>query len=143
MSVDSVNGSTPTTNTNPTSATKSDAASASLDYDAFLNLLVAQMKYQDPLNPMDSSEYMSQFATFSNVEQAIKTNTKLDSLLNVSALTQAGSVIGLTATSGDGSVTGTVTAVKITSDGATAILNNGKTLVLDSGVEIAYPTTAS
>ena len=39
------------------------------DKDAFLQLLVAQMKYQDPLEPTDNSEYITQYATFSQVEQ--------------------------------------------------------------------------
>ena len=41
----------------------------SLDKNAFLNLLVTQMKYQDPLNPSDDKEYMAQMAQFSSLEQ--------------------------------------------------------------------------
>lgn len=40
-----------------------------MDKDAFLQLLVAQMKYQDPLEPTSNTEYISQYATFSQVEQ--------------------------------------------------------------------------
>lgn len=40
-----------------------------LDKDAFLNLLITQMKYQDPLNPMDNQEMMAQLAQFSALEQ--------------------------------------------------------------------------
>ncbi|SJZ82145.1 flagellar hook assembly protein FlgD [Consotaella salsifontis] len=140
MSVDSVSSTsnTPPTNTSNNTAKDTSAAKADMNYDSFLQLLVAQLKNQDPLEPMDSSEYMAQFATFSQVEQTIKTNTKLDSLLNVSALTQAGSIIGLTATSADGETSGVVTAVKITQDGATAVLADGSTLVLNEGVKIAY-----
>lgn len=42
---------------------------SSLDKDAFLQLLVAQMKYQDPLEPTDNTEYISQLATFSELEE--------------------------------------------------------------------------
>lgn len=41
---------------------------AGLDKEAFLQLLVAQMQYQDPLEPMDNTEYISQLATFSQLE---------------------------------------------------------------------------
>ncbi|MGN0376023.1 MAG: flagellar hook capping FlgD N-terminal domain-containing protein [Suilimivivens sp.] len=45
------------------------ASSSGMDKDAFLQLLVAQMKYQDPLEPTSNTEYISQYATFSQVEQ--------------------------------------------------------------------------
>lgn len=48
-----------------TSKTSSDG----MDKDAFLQLLVAQMKYQDPLEPTSNTEYISQYAQFSQVEQ--------------------------------------------------------------------------
>ena len=66
----------------------SPAGNASLDYDAFLKLLVAELKNQDPTEPMKSTDYVAQLATFSNVEQAIQTNSKLDSLLSSTALAQ-------------------------------------------------------
>lgn len=48
---------------------KKAATSNGMDKDAFLQLLVAQMKYQDPLEPTSNTEYISQYATFSQVEQ--------------------------------------------------------------------------
>lgn len=110
--------------------------SSTLDYDSFLKLLVAEMSHQDPLNPTDSTQYISQFASFSSVEQAIQTNKKLDSLMTVSALTQANSLIGRTATSADGSVTGTVEAVRVVDGGVQAVLGGGKTLMLESGTTV-------
>ena len=47
----------------------SKASNSSLDKDAFLQLLVAQMKYQDPLNPTSDTEYIAQLAQFSQLEQ--------------------------------------------------------------------------
>ena len=50
-------------------SSKAEASSTSgLDKEAFLQLLVAQMQYQDPLEPMDNTEYISQLATFSQLE---------------------------------------------------------------------------
>lgn len=48
---------------------------SSLDKDAFLQLLVAQMKYQDPLEPTDNTEYISQLATFSELEEMQNLNS--------------------------------------------------------------------
>jgi flagellar basal-body rod modification protein FlgD len=60
-------------------ATKADQLVSS-DFNTFLKMLTTQLKNQDPLNPMDNSEYAVQLATFSSVEQQVKTNTLLESL---------------------------------------------------------------
>lgn len=54
---------------------------ADADFDSFLRLLTAQMRNQDPLKPMDSTEFVAQLASFSTVEQIIGTNERLDDLL--------------------------------------------------------------
>ena len=58
-------------------ATASSAATLTSDFDAFLQMLTAQAKYQDPLDPISSSEYASQLAQFSAVEQQVLTNETL------------------------------------------------------------------
>ena len=45
------------------------SSKSGMDKEAFLQLLVAQMKYQDPLEPTSNTEYISQYAQFSQVEQ--------------------------------------------------------------------------
>ena len=63
-------------------AAKADAATAlSSDFDTFLTLLTAQIENQDPLNPQDATEYASQLATFSNVEQNVRTNDLMKDLI--------------------------------------------------------------
>lgn len=114
------------------------AKSSTVDYNQFLQLLVAQLKNQDPTSPMDSTSYLSQLASFSTVEAQTNTNAKLDSLLTSSALQTADSAIGRTVSSADGSVTGVVSSVSIVSSGSpVATLANGSTIVLDSGVKIS------
>jgi flagellar basal-body rod modification protein FlgD len=95
------------------------------------------MKNQDPTEPMKSSEYMAQFASFANVEQAIQINTKLDSLLTATALSQADSLLGHTVTSADGKISGKVKELKIVHGGLVAILENGKELPITEGVKIS------
>jgi flagellar basal-body rod modification protein FlgD len=122
---------------NSSSTQKPAVAKDKLDYDSFLTLLVAQLKNQDPTQPQDSAQYIAQLATFSNVEQSIKSNAKLDQLITLSALSQANDVIGHTVTSEDGSITGKVASLKVTSDGPVAVLDNGAELPIVAGVTIS------
>lgn len=77
----------------------SDSKQLSADMNTFLKLLTTQLQYQDPLDPMDTAEFTNQLVQYSSVEQAIQTNSKLETLLklNVSNLgAQAVSYIGKT-----------------------------------------------
>ena len=69
---------TPTT---PGSTPAKDAVSIGKTFDQFLTLLTTQLKNQDPLSPQDSTQFTSQLVQFSQVEQEINTNTKLDTLI--------------------------------------------------------------
>ena len=51
------------------------------DFETFLTLLTTQLKNQDPLKPLDSTEFVAQLASFSAVEQQIRTNDSLDEIL--------------------------------------------------------------
>lgn len=57
---------------------KGSGGKNSLDKDAFLQLLVAQMKYQDPLEPTSNTEFISQFATFSELEEMQNMRLSMD-----------------------------------------------------------------
>ncbi|QDC00557.1 flagellar hook assembly protein FlgD [Mesorhizobium sp. 8] len=109
---------------------------ASVDYQSFLKLLIAQMKNQDPTQPMDSTQYVAQLATFSQVEQSVQMNTKLDSILQSSALSQADALIGHSITSADGKTTGTVSEVRLSSSGLIAVLENGTEMAVGPGVTV-------
>mgnify|MGYP003393446949 CR=1 FL=1 len=82
---------TPTT----TPAASAEASkSLSKNFDGFLKLLVAQLQNQDPMAPMDSSEFTSQLVQFSGVEQAINTNKNLESLLGMVQTNFSSSLVG-------------------------------------------------
>lgn len=70
------------TTTTPTVAAPEPAASQGItsDFEMFLRMLTVQMQNQDPLNPVDSTDYATQLATFSGVEQAVLTNDLLRAL---------------------------------------------------------------
>jgi flagellar basal-body rod modification protein FlgD len=113
------------------------SSKASLDYDTFLRLLVAQMKNQDPTKPMESTEYIAQLATFSNVEQLISSNKKLDQLVAESRMTQGANLVGLRATSLETGISGIVESVRITSSGIVAALENSGEILITDRVSIS------
>lgn len=91
--INAINGYTQTSSSSTTQASNQLSA----DMNTFLTLLTTQLKYQDPLDPMDTADFTNQLVQYSSVEQAIQTNSKLDSLLslNMSNLgAQAVSYIG-------------------------------------------------
>ena len=93
-------------------------AGGSLDKDAFLQLLVAQMKYQDPLEPTSNTEYISQLATFSSLEEMQNMSSSME-MSRASAL--VGQYVFMNVTSESGVTTypeGTVDYV---------VYQNGKT----------------
>ncbi|WP_136616761.1 MULTISPECIES: flagellar hook assembly protein FlgD [Mesorhizobium] len=126
------------TTTIPTGANQATASTSktAVDYQSFLKLLIAEMKNQDPTKPMDSTQYVAQLATFSQVEQSVQTNTKLDQIMQSSALSQADALIGRSITSADGKTTGTVASVRLASSGLIAVLQNGTEVAVGSGVSV-------
>ncbi|MBX5139991.1 flagellar hook assembly protein FlgD [Rhizobium lentis] len=133
MAVDATSSVTSST----TTSSSSTQSKATLNYDNFLQLLIAQMKNQDPTDPMDASEQVAQLATFSQVEQTIQTNTKLDTLLASSSLTQASSYVGKYMESADGTVKGVIDSVKVYSDGIIATTTDGDKILVQAGITVA------
>lgn len=69
----------------------------SSDFDTFLKMLTTQIKNQDPTNPMDSADFAVQLATFSGVEQQVRTNDLLGDLgaqFGVMGMSQLGAWVG-------------------------------------------------
>ncbi len=60
---------------------KQNDADDEIGKDAFLTMMVAQLKHQDPLSPMEGSDFTAQLAQFSSLEQQMNTNTNLSSIL--------------------------------------------------------------
>jgi flagellar basal-body rod modification protein FlgD len=110
-----------------TTATTSVDRPDQMDKDTFLKLLVAQMRYQDPSNPTDPTQFMSQTAAFSQVEKLDQLVTQNASIVAMQKTMNAGVLVGHTVTYTDdsgASKTGAVTSVVLGDDttGATATI---------------------
>lgn len=82
MTVTATASASQTTATTPaTSPPASTGTVVSSDFETFLLMLTTQMQNQDPLNPMESSDFAVQLATFSGVEQQVQTNDLLQNLI--------------------------------------------------------------
>ena len=118
MSVPAVEGTVPTSP--PALGLLQQTAGASQDKEMFLQLLVAQMRYQDPMNPTDSSEFLAQSAQFTALEKMQAVADQTLQLVNLQVAFGASSLVGRTVTFArqDGSVaTGTVDSVRFESTG--------------------------
>ena len=93
----SVNTSATTSSATSSTTASSSLASLSSNFNDFLNLLMTQLKNQDPSSPMDANSFTTELVEFSSVEQQINTNASLNTLIQ---LTQAGDVSQATAVVG-------------------------------------------
>jgi flagellar basal-body rod modification protein FlgD len=121
------------------SATSTTAQNAfGLEFQSLLRIILTQLTYQDPLKPLDNTEFVSQLAQFSQLQQTQSLSDQMGLLLNAQSATQATSLLGKTveiATSGS-NITGVVDSVSFTSNGPTVTVKtpNGQTI---SGLSIA------
>lgn len=114
--------------------------SSGMDKEAFLQLLVAQMKYQDPLEPTSNTEYIAQYAQFSQVEQMQNMSSSMD-LQRASSLVGKEVYIKTTTSSGDTKlVQGKVDYVSYENNKAYLYINEQKYSIddLDSVVDTDY-----
>ena len=78
--VSPLSGASQVTSSTNSSTTAANAATPSLGQDAFLKLLVAQLSHQDPTQPMQGTEFVTQLSQFSMVEQSVAQSSKLDAI---------------------------------------------------------------
>jgi flagellar basal-body rod modification protein FlgD len=117
--------------------------SPEIDKNGFLQLLTKQLSQQDPLNPMDNNEFVSQLAQFGSLEQQINLNESFTKLLGLQQLTQGAQLIGkeviclVRDESGTvGPLTGTVEQVMLINGDAYIKLSTGDEVSLDSVVSV-------
>ena len=125
-------------------ATSSVDRADQMGKDTFLQLLVAQMKYQDPSNPTSTTEFMSQTATFTQVEKLEEIATQNAALLSLQRSLSAGALVGhaVSWTAEDGSTrTGTVSSVRFGGDEPLAVAD-GQEVPFGRLTEISVPASS-
>lgn len=105
--------------------------------ETFLTMMLAQLKNQDPLKPVDSSGYLGQLATLSQLEQTTKQTSVLEQLSISNAVSQAFAALGATVVLGDRVGRAQIVQASATANGVEAVLSDGTTVYLDQGVSIA------
>lgn len=107
-------------------AAKAAKSEANLDKNQFLDLLVAQMKNQNPLSPTNSQEYVSEMAQFSTLEQITNVATSVEEQNQMTTVNQSIGLVGktVTYTKEDGtSAAGTVESVDFDEEGFSLTIN--------------------
>ena len=117
--------------TTPTApgTTTTTSATQGMGKDTFLKLLVAQMKYQNPMSPTDGTQFLAQTAQFSMVEKLEELAKQSTELLSAQQSATATGMLGQTivATGKDGKdITGIVTGMRITADGPVLKIGNAE-----------------
>ncbi len=132
----------------PTTATSTATSSVDrkdqMGKDTFLQLLVAQMRYQDPSNPTSTTEFMSQTATFTQVEKLEEIASQNASLLSLQRSLSAGALVGhaVSWTAEDGTTqTGTVSSVRFGTGEPTAVVGD-RQVPFGRLTEISVPAAA-
>ncbi len=131
--------------------------SSEISMDSFLTLFVTQLKNQNPLDPTDNTEFMSQLAQFSALEQEQQQTGYLASInsidtasLQLDQITMASSFIGKTIKyssdengTNDETLTGLVEGVKLEKDGTVSFIINDKSVPISYLIEVEDTSTAN
>lgn len=131
------------TPTDPSAVEVTTDGNQELGQDAFLQLLVAQLKYQDPMSPSDSSEFLSQTAQFTQVEKLEEIADAMATLSQNDQLSTIGNLVGQVVQYEDALgqlVESTVTSGRIHEDGVTLIGDDGSEIGLAEVVGVRAPT---
>lgn len=131
---------TPTSLYTNKTATDAGKSRSLADQDTFLKLLVAQLKYQDPTNPSDSTQFLAQTAQFTQVEKL----GQIADMLSAQQLIGASALVGRTVTYQDaGGVThtGVVTKTKLNGDSEPTLVVGNTDVQLSKVTEVQQTTT--
>jgi len=125
---------TPITSSVPSAAASAGSVASTVDsteiasnFTTFLQLLTTQLKNQDPLSPMDTNQFTQQLVEFASVEQQMKSNSSLTTLVSLEQAAQSTSALALV-------------GATVVVDGSTTQLSNGKA---NWSLNVSKPATAT
>ena len=131
----------------PPSATPQIDRGGQMGKDTFLKLLVAQMRYQDPSKPVDSSQMIAQTATFTQVEKLEQLATMSATSLVLQEHAAAGAMVGRTVAYTDttgATLSGLVSSVRLASGRSEAVaIVDGKEVQVGRITALSTPTPSS
>jgi flagellar basal-body rod modification protein FlgD len=114
----------------PATTTSSVSTSSTLNQQDFLQILLTQLQFQDPLKPVDNEQFVAQLAQFSALEVNQEQSQKIDSLLTIEGADQAVALMGKTVQAGTTNQVGTVTAISFsTGEPLLTVTTAGATVV--------------
>ena len=126
MSINGVTDTSPVQQAQAQSSVQQATGMEGLGEDAFLQLLLAQLKNQDPLKPMDNTEFISQMAQLNSLNELMALNKTMSSMITAQMVTQGSALIGKTVSANldtGESVSGVVEAMQINNDKVTLTVN--------------------
>lgn len=116
------------------SATPTSAENSSVSQEEFIKLFLAQLQFQDPLEPLNNREFLAQLAQFSVLEQTRQSNESLLTLTSLSSSDQAVSLLNkevdVTQSSGE-TFTGTVDGIHFNTTGVSLTIKNASDEFID------------
>jgi flagellar basal-body rod modification protein FlgD len=117
--------------TAPTATTTTQ--NAGISQDDFLRILLTQLRFQDPLKPIDNQQFVAQLAQFSALEINRQQSEKIDTLLTIQGADQAVGLLGRTVdvATAAGSVTGVVGAISFASGEPRLTIRTASTTLVD------------
>ncbi|WP_116138499.1 flagellar hook capping FlgD N-terminal domain-containing protein [Trinickia diaoshuihuensis] len=124
-----------------TSGVGSAGANSTLSLQDFLQVLMTQLTYQDPLKPMDNEQFMAQIAQFTTLEETQQMNASIQTLVSNQAVQQTVGLIGHTVnfTTQSGPLSGTVQSIDLS--GSTPQLSIKTSTGVVTGVSIGQLTS--
>jgi flagellar basal-body rod modification protein FlgD len=123
-----------------TSDTTSGVQAKSIDQQDFVRLFVSELQFQDPMQPLDNSQFLLQMSQFESIELAGETNQGIQDMLTMNSSSQSMTLLNhaVQVTDSDGSTSaGKISAVEFTTGGVQLSVTDGATGAVVTGVRMS------